>query len=67
MLSGTPDLSTDATATSPVAGSPYAITVTNGTLLGIIGNGNGTTNPLHRLLLQAGARGTNLSDAEFMQ
>ena len=32
VLSGTPDLSTTATATSPVAGSPYSILATNGTL-----------------------------------
>ena len=29
--------------------------------------GNGACNSVHRLLPQAGARGTNLSDAEFMQ
>jgi hypothetical protein len=29
--------------------------------------GNGTCNSVHRFLPQAGARGTNLSDAEFMQ
>ncbi|MGA2221363.1 MAG: YDG domain-containing protein, partial [Verrucomicrobiia bacterium] len=33
VLSGAPDLSTTATATSPVAGSPYTISVTNGTLM----------------------------------
>jgi hypothetical protein len=32
VLSGSPDVSTEATATSPVAGSPYSITATNGTL-----------------------------------
>jgi len=34
-LTGTPDLSTTSTTNSPVTGSPFTITVTNGTLSGV--------------------------------